>query len=91
MIEIEVRGIPCVFNDTVLDDFETLELLVDMERGDVSAMVGFARRIFGEEQLDNVKSQLRGEDGVCRLTTMFPFIRECIDAAAKAKKSEAKN
>lgn len=91
MIDIEVRGIPCVFNDDALDDFEMLEKIEQMESGNVTALVSFAKGIFGEEQLDNIKSQLRGEDGICRLTTMNAFVSECMNAVAKAKRAEAKN
>lgn len=90
MVNIEVRGIPCVFNDGALDDFEMLEKLEQMENGNVTAMVGFARGIFGEEQLDNIKSQLRGDDGICRLSDVGEFIGECMQAASEAKRVEPK-
>lgn len=91
MIDIEVRGIPCLFNDEALDDFEMLEKLEAMERGNVTAMVAFARGLFGDEQLDNIKTQLRGEDGVCRLSEISEFIGECLEAAARRKKADPKN
>lgn len=91
MIDIEVRGIPCLFNDEALDDFEMLEKLEAMERGNVTAMVAFARGLFGDEQLDNIKTQLRGEDGICRLSEISEFIGECLEAAAGRKKADPKN
>ena len=91
MLEIEVRGIPCLFNENALDDFEMLEKLEQMESGNITAMVGFARGIFGEEQLDNIKTQLRGEDGICKLSDVSDFIGECMQAAAEKKKVELKN
>lgn len=91
MINIEVRGIPCVFNEDALDDFEMLEKLEQMENGNVTAMVGFARGVFGEEQLDNIKTQLKGSDGICRLSDMSDFIGECMQAASDANKVELKN
>lgn len=80
-----------MFNDGALDDFEMLEKLEQMENGNVIAIVGFAKGIFGEEQLDNIKTQLRGEDGVCRLSDVSDFIGECLQEAAKAKKVDPKN
>lgn len=91
MINIEVRGIPCVFNDDALDDFEMLEKLEAMESGNVTAMVSFARGIFGSEQLDNIKTQLRGDDGICRLSDMGDFIGECMQAASDEKMVDLKN
>lgn len=91
MLDICVQGIPCVFNDTALDDFDMLEKLEQMEQGNITALVGFAKGIFGEEQLGNIKDQLRGDDGVCHLSDMNGFISQCIVAASEAKKAEAKN
>lgn len=91
MVDIIVQGIPCVFNDKALDDFDMLEKLDDMGNGNVTAMVGFARGIFGSEQLDNIKSQLRGDDGICRLEDMAAFINASIVEASKARKAEPKN
>lgn len=91
MINIEVRGIPCAFNDDALDDFEMLEKLEQMENGNIVAMVSFAKGIFGEEQLDNIKTQLRGDDGVCRLSDVSEFIGEAMQAASNAKRVELKN
>lgn len=91
MIDIEVRGIPCLFNENALDDFEMLEKLEQMESGNIIAMVSFARGIFGEEQLENIKTQLRGDDGVCRLSDVSDFIGECMQAAAEARRVDLKN
>ena len=91
MIDITVQGVPCVFNDQALDDFDMLEKLADMDNGNVTAMVGFARGIFGKEQLENIKSQLRGEDGICHLEDIASFINESIVEASRAKMAEPKN
>lgn len=90
MIDIEVRGIPCVFNDGALDDFEMLEKIEQMESGNITALVSFAKGIFGEEQLGNIKSQLRDADGVCRLTEMNDFISECMNEVARIRRGEVK-
>ena len=91
MIDIEVMCIPCEFNEAALDDFDMLEKLNDMESGNLTAMVAFARGIFGEEQLENIKSKLKGDDGICHLTDMAMFINKAMTEAAKAKKAEPKN
>lgn len=80
-----------MFNENVLDDFEMLEKLEQMENGNVVAMVGFAKAIFGDEQLENIKTQIRGEDGICKLSDMSDFIGECMQAAATAKRVDIKN
>lgn len=91
MIDINVQGVPCVFNDQALDDFDMLENLAAMEQGNITAMVSFAKGIFGEEQLANIKDSIRREDGICHLTDMSAFISESVVAASKAKRVEPKN
>lgn len=91
MIDITVQGVPCVFNDQALDDFDMLENLAAMEQGNIIAMVAFAKGIFGDEQLENIKDSIRREDGICHLTDMSAFISESVVAASKAKRVEPKN
>lgn len=91
MINIEVRGIPCVFNDDAMDDFDMLEYMERMTNGDVIALVPFAKGVFGEEQMANIKDSLRGESGVCKLSDMSAFVNECVQEAANVKRASAKN
>lgn len=90
MIDIEVKGIPCVFNDDALNDFDMLEHLAALKQGDITELVPFAKGIFGEEQLENIKSQLRDDLGICRLTDMDEFINEAMQTAASARKADPK-
>lgn len=90
MIDITVQGIPCEFNETALDDFDMLENLASMEQGNITALVSFAKGIFGEEQLENIKKSIRRDDGVCHLSDMNNFIGQAMAEAARVKKAEAK-
>lgn len=90
MVEIEVNGIPCLFNEEALDDFDVLEHLAKLENGNLIALVPFARALFGDEQLDNIKSQLRDESGICKRSAMEQFVTEALNQASKAKKVEPK-
>lgn len=91
MISIEVNGVPCVFNDAALNDFDMLELLEKFESGNRIALVGLARGFFGDEQLENIKSQIRNDDGVCEITAIEEFVSESLHQAAIAKKADVKN
>lgn len=91
MITVEVRGIECSVYDEHMDDFETLELLARLSEGDLTALVGFARVIFGAEQLENIKDALRDEKGIAKVTDVNAFVNEAVTAAAAAKKADAKN
>lgn len=91
MISIEVRGIPCVMDEAPLDNIEVLEVIAEIEEGNIFKVPEFFKVTFGEEQYANIKKSLKGEDGICHTNDIFEFYRECIEAAAKAKKAEAKN
>lgn len=91
MIDIEVKGIPCVFNEDAMDDFEVLKHLAKLESGNLIALVPFATALFGEEQLENITTQLRDENGVCKRTVMEEFVTEALNQATKKKQAEPKN
>lgn len=91
MINVEVMGIPCVFHEEPVNDFELLEVIAEIEGGNVLKLPQYFTTVFGEEQAANIKESLRGEDGVCRITDMYAFYQASLDAAANAKKADAKN
>lgn len=91
MVNIEVRGIPCTMDEEPLNNIEVLEVISEIESGDITKLPKFFTVLFGEEQYENIKDSLRNDDGICRVNTLVEFYRESIDAAAKAKKAEAKN
>ena len=91
MIDIEVQGIPCVFNDEALSDFEMLEKLAALKDGDITALVAFSRGIFGMEQFDNIKESLRDENGVVQLLDVNNFVNQAVMAAAEVKRANEKN
>lgn len=90
MINVEIQGVPCVFNEDPVDDFELLEVLAEIEEGNILKLPQFFIAVFGEEQFANIKESLRGDDGVCRLTDMASFYRETMSAVASAKRADAK-
>ncbi len=73
-LAVEVDGIPVVINrDAFSDDIETLELLADVDDGNVFAIVKLMKRIFGDEQYTNIKASLR-KDGRTSVTDMVTFM-----------------
>ena len=91
MIDIEVQGIPCVFNDEALSDFEMLEKLAALKDGDITALVAFSCGIFGMEQFGNIKESLRDENGVVQLLDVNNFVNQAVMAAAEVKRANEKN
>lgn len=90
-IEINVSGIPCVFDNSALDDWKVLKLVARMQDNDVAAIVAFAERVFGAEQLENIEGQLADESGVCKASAMTQFVMDAMQAAAAEQNGSAKN
>lgn len=91
MVSIEVRGIPCVMDEEPLDNIEILEVIAEIEAGNILKLPQFFRVAFGEDQYANIKNSLKGDDGVCHASDLSAFYSECMIAAAEAKAAEAKN
>ncbi len=73
-ISVEVEGIPVTIDRSALsDDMETLELLADIDDGDLLSIVRLMRHVFGDEQYRNIKRSLR-KDGRTSLTDMNAFL-----------------
>lgn len=90
MVTIEVRGIPCAINEN-FDDIELVEIAVAIERGDSSKRLDYCKKILGEEQYENVKESLRGDDGVCKFSDVYALVEECVVRASEMRHAEAKN
>lgn len=93
MVDIEVMGIPCAFDDECMDDIELLEVVAEIDGGDMLKLPLFFKAVYGEEQYENIKRSIKREDpdGRVRITTMWDFYKQSMDAAAEAKKADAKN
>lgn len=87
---IEVDGIPVVLDSARFDDMEVLELMMRFEDGDASpsTVAKLVRLMLGEEQYENTKKQLMGEDGVCKATDYLAFIEKVF---SEANSETAKN
>lgn len=87
-IRVTVGGIEVeVSRETLADDLDTLEMLSDVDGGNVLAMPRLLRHVFGDEQYGRVKAALAGEDGRTSLTAMSDFLGKVFAAIG----DEAKN
>ncbi len=85
---VEVDGIPVSIDRNVLsNDLETLELLADIDDGNLLSIVRLMRHVFGEEQYKNIKKSLRA-DGRTALTDVNDFMSKVFAAIGK---DESKN
>lgn len=87
MIHAQYNGIDFDLDASRLGTWDALELMTDAQDGDFTAMVRFARMLFGKEQFDAIKAQLASNDAM----TVLDFINGAIKAAAAAKGENPKN
>ena len=87
MIHAQVDGICFDLDNSNLGTWDALEMMADMQDGEPLAAVRFARLLFGEKQLAEIKKQLPDNS----IATMAAFINNAIKAAAETVGEEPKN
>ncbi len=65
-------------NEDCLDDYETLEVLIQANNGDKVALFTAVERLLGAEQKERLKDHLR-ENGKVRATKMVEEIQEIFE------------
>ncbi len=73
---VTVRGITLKIKKDAVDDIEVVELLGDIQEGDIFAFPKLARLMFGEDGYQQVKEGLARKDGRTRVTDVFDFFTE---------------
>lgn len=87
-IRVTVDGFEVeVARETLADDLDTLEMLSDVDGGNVLAMPRLLRHVFGEGQYARVKAALAGEDGRTSLTAMSDFLGKVFSAIGEDAKN----
>lgn len=87
VICVEVDGIPVRVERAALgNDLETLELLADVDDGNVLAAVRLMRHIFGEEQYRAIKSSL-ARDGRVTIEDAGAFLQAFFEAVGDTAKN----
>lgn len=85
---VTVDGISLRIPKDVIDDIEVVELLSDVQDGNIFSFAKLARRMFGEEGYQKVKDSLADKDGRTRVTDMSDFLIKVFKACNAL---EAKN
>ena len=83
---ITVRGIDVVIDPKVLDDWEFMESLYDLQadpKNNALQIIPFLRRLLGDSY-GKVKNELRGADGRIDGETMGTFMTELFEELDKA-------
>lgn len=77
---VTVRGISLAIPKDVLDDIDTIDLLGEVQDGNVFAFPKLAKRLFGEKGYEKVKGGLSDADGRTKVSDMAEFFTEVFNA-----------
>lgn len=77
---VTVKGITLRITKDVLDDIETVDLLSEVQNGNIFAFPKLAKKVFGEEGFKKVKEGLADADGRTRVSAVIEFFGEVFTA-----------
>lgn len=78
-------GFEFEIDPTVFDDWEILEKLNAIDKGDTNLVVDVAREVLGTEQLNALKEHIRADKGKISITDMVAHLEEVFEACNSAK------
>ena len=78
-------GFEFKIQDENLDDWELLESLTNVDKGNISVIPSVALALLGEEQLNCLKSHVKGIHGRVSMNVMFQEIFEILHSTDQGK------
>ena len=80
-------------NEAVIDDWETMKAIADMDSGDASKVlrgtVKFVNMVLGEDEKDLVEHIRKKNKGACPQDAMYNEVMEIIDSFKEIKNSQS--
>lgn len=70
-------------DDDVMDDYELLEMLCDVDNGNTSLITTAAKMLVGKEQMERLKEHNRGENGRVSVKKMIEDILDILHNEGK--------
>lgn len=80
-------GFSCEISGEARDDIELLELLIRLDKGDVSALPEATERLLGEKGKKALYDHLRGKEGRVSTRAVFSEFSEIFKATKETKNS----
>lgn len=80
-------GFECELSDSALNDWEVLEALRGIDKGDVSAIVDIPAMILSKEDQKRLKDFCRDENGKVTVTAMVEAITGILKGVKEGKNS----
>lgn len=82
---VTASGFAFQLDDAVLDDYDMLEILVELDKGHTARIIDFAQMLLGKEQHEQLKNHLRQLHGRVPATVMVAEVMEIFKACKAAK------
>lgn len=86
-VTVNVKGIDVTVDKEVMNDIEVVELLGEVQDGNIFAFPKLCKRVFGD-QYPKVKSALANKAGITTAMSMTEVFKELME---KMNEGEAKN
>lgn len=80
-------GFPFEIEEQVLDDYELLEILAEIDGGNGGLVPAMVTRLLGKEQKDALKEHLRNKDGKVSTQAMMTEVMEIFKSKQEGKNS----
>lgn len=74
-------------DEEVMDDYELLDMLCEIDAGDVSRVTAMVRMLLGEEQDAALRNHIRTKSGRVPATKMIAEVMEIFNACNQGKNS----
>lgn len=82
-------GFQYTLDENVLDDYELLETLTSLDKGDSGEVATMITLLLGREQKDALKEHLRNERGKVPASRMIAEAMEILQSAGQGKNSSS--
>lgn len=86
MIKGNANGFDFEIDEKILDDWELLEKIRAVDKGDAGMCIDVALAFLGEEQYEALKNHIRSENGKVTITAMRDAL-DCIFSACDETKN----
>lgn len=78
-------GFEFTLEEDVLDDYELLEILTAVDKGEYGRITEMVERLLGENQKEQLKAHVRNNSGKVSAAKLLDEVKEIFDASNEIK------
>lgn len=80
-------GFDFEIDETKINNYDFIELMVDADDGSIPAMVKAIRLILPQEEINRIKDFVRDENGIAHIPAVYKVVSEIISYKGETKNS----